>query len=446
MFNMKIAIVLGTRPEIIKMASVMDEIEKRGHELLLIHTGQHYDKEMSENFFIDLKLPTPNYNIHVGSGSHGKQTGKMMEGIEEVLLDEKPDILLVQGDTNAVLAGALVASKLHIPVGHVEAGLRSFDETMPEEINRLAADICSKLYFVPTEESAINLAMEGISRKRIFITGNTVVDACFRNLEISKNRDKSEYDEGLAGLDIDNMENILTLTMHRAETVDDKERLTNIIEALEKLDDMNIIFPIHPRTKKTMENFNLFDRLNDLDHVHIIKPVGYLDFLLLISKSTIILTDSGGLQEEAITLDVPALTLRYNTERPETVTAGGNILVGSDKEVILENARRILDDEKFANKMKSAKNPYGMGNAAELMIKIIEESKENDTLKMEAPDEVMSSFTRKMKVIEEDISVNDFEEKNNALIKIAFDGEEIRFPYDDLNINGLTVFYEDYNN
>lgn len=443
---MKIAIVLGTRPEIIKMASVMDEIEKRGHELLLIHTGQHYDKEMSENFFIDLKLPTPNYNIHVGSGSHGKQTGKMMEGIEEVLLDEKPDILLVQGDTNAVLAGALVASKLHIPVGHVEAGLRSFDETMPEEINRLAADICSKLYFVPTEESAINLAMEGISRKRIFITGNTVVDACFRNLEISKNRDKSEYDEGLAGLDIDNMENILTLTMHRAETVDDKERLTNIIEALEKLDDMNIIFPIHPRTKKTMENFNLFDRLNDLDHVHIIKPVGYLDFLLLISKSTIILTDSGGLQEEAITLDVPALTLRYNTERPETVTAGGNILVGSDKEVILENARRILDDEKFANKMKSAKNPYGMGNAAELMIKIIEESKENDTLKMEAPDEVMSSFTRKMSVIEEDISVNDFEEKNNALIKIAFDGEEIRFPYDDLNINGLTVFYEDYNN
>ena len=443
---MKIAIVLGTRPEIIKMASVMDEIEKRGHELLLIHTGQHYDKEMSENFFIDLKLPTPNYNIHVGSGSHGKQTGKMMEGIEEVLLDEKPDILLVQGDTNAVLAGALVASKLHIPVGHVEAGLRSFDETMPEEINRLAADICSKLYFVPTEESAVNLAMEGISRKRIFITGNTVVDACFRNLEISKGRDKSEYDEGLADLDIDNMENILTLTMHRAETVDDKERLTNIIEALEELDDMNIIFPIHPRTKKTMENFGLFDRLNDLSHVHIIKPVGYLDFLLLISKSTIILTDSGGLQEEAITLDVPALTLRYNTERPETVTAGGNILVGSDKEVILENARRILDDEDFANKMKSAKNPYGMGNAAELMIEIIEEAKANDTLKMEAPDEVMSSFTRKMKVIDEDMSVLNFEDSHNALVKIAFDGEEIRFPYDDLNLKGLTIIYEDYNN
>ena len=342
-----------------------------------------------------------------GSGSHGKQTGKMMEGIEEVLLDEKPDILLVQGDTNAVLAGALVASKLHIPVGHVEAGLRSFDETMPEEINRLAADICSKLYFVPTEESAINLAMEGISRKRIFITGNTVVDACFRNLEISKSRENDEYDEGLRELDIDNMENILTLTMHRAETVDDKERLTNIIEALEELDDMNIIFPIHPRTKKTMENFGL---------------------------------------EEAITLDVPALTLRYNTERPETVTAGGNILVGSDKEVILENARRILDDEEFANKMKSAKNPYGMGNAAELMIKIIEDANKNDSLKMEAPDEVMSSFTRKMKVVDEDISVVEFEDKNSSLIKIAFDGEEIKFPYDDLNLNGLTIIYEDYAN
>ena len=443
---MKIAIVLGTRPEIIKMASVMDEIGKRGHELLLIHTGQHYDKEMSENFFIDLKLPTPNYNIHVGSGSHGKQTDKMMEGIEEVLLDEKPDILLVQGDTNAVLAGALVASKLHIPVGHVEAGLRSFDETMPEEINRLGADICSKLYFVPTEESAINLAMEGISRKRIFITGNTVVDACFRNLEISKNRDKSDYDEGLASLDIDNMENIAALTMHRAETVDDKERLTNIIEALEELDDLNIIFPIHPRTKKTMENFGLFDRLNDLDHVHIIKPVGYLDFLLLISKSTLILTDSGGLQEEAITLDVPALTLRYNTERPETVTAGGNILVGSDKEAILENARKILDDEEFANKMKSAKNPYGMGNAAELMIKIIEESDKKDTLKMVAPDEVMASFTRHMKFMDEDITVSEFEENNNSLIKIAFEGETIKFPYDDLNLNGLAIIYEDYNN
>ncbi len=442
---MKIAIVLGTRPEIIKMASVMDEIQNRGHELLLIHTGQHYDKEMSENFFIDLKLPKPNYNIHVGSGSHGKQTGRMMEGIEEVLLDEKPDILLVQGDTNAVLAGALVAVKLHIPVGHVEAGLRSFDETMPEEINRLAADVSSKLYFVPTEESAINLSFESISRKRIFITGNTVVDACFRNLKIAQQREISEYEKSLADLDIDNMENIVTLTMHRAENVDFKDRLLNIIEALEELDDTNVIFPMHPRTKKTMENFGLFDRLNNCSHVHIIKPVGYLDFLLLTSKSTLILTDSGGLQEEAITLNVPALTLRYNTERPETVTAGGNILVGSDKEAILKYARKILDDEDFANEMKNAKNPYGMGNAAKIMIDVIEEAYENDTLKLLAPDEVMASFTRKMIPVDEEITVKEYEEKNNALIKLAFEGEEVRFPFDDLNLKGLNVIIEDYN-
>ena len=184
---MKICVILGTRPEIIKMAPVIDEINRRSHELLLIHTGQHYDKEMSDNFFLDLELPKPNYNIHVGSGSHGKQTALMMDGIEDVLISEKPDIVLVQGDTNAVLAGALVAQKLHIPVGHVEAGLRSFDVSMPEEINRMGADCCSHLYFVPTEESAINLALEGYLPKDIFITGNSVVDTCFRNLKIAEN-------------------------------------------------------------------------------------------------------------------------------------------------------------------------------------------------------------------------------------------------------------------
>ena len=273
-----------------------------------------------------------------------------------------------------------------------------------------------------------------------------MVDSCFRNLKISEERDVGEYEKSLADLDIDNMENIVTLTMHRAENVDFKDRLLNIIEALEELDDTNIIFPMHPRTKKTMENFGLFDRLNDLSHVHIIKPVGYLDFLLLTSKSTLILTDSGGLQEEAITLDVPALTLRYNTERPETVTAGGNILVGSDKEAILKYARKILDDEEFRNSMKNAKNPYGMGNAAELMIKIIEDADAADSLKLVAPDEVMASFTRKMKVIDEDISVKEYEDKNNALIKIAFEGEDVKFPFDDLNLKGKTIILEDYNN
>ena len=439
---MKIAVVLGTRPEIIKMAPIIDEIVNRDIDLCLIHTGQHYDKEMSDNFFRDLEIPSPDYNIHVGSGSHGKQTGLMMKGIEEVLMDEKPDIVLVQGDTNAVLAGALVASKLHIAVGHVEAGLRSFDMTMPEEINRRACDVTSTMYFIPTEESAINLLAEGFSRKNLFITGNTVVDACFRHLEIAKKRGFEE--KSLADLDIDNMDNILTLTMHRAENVDDKARVTNIIEALKELDQMNIIFPIHPRTKNTLQNFGLFDELNDLDHVHIIKPLGYLDFLQLTAKSTLILTDSGGLQEEAITLDVPALTLRYNTERPETVAAGGNILVGSDKDVILENANKILNDEEFAQKMRNAPNPYGQGNSAQQTVDAIKDYYDKGLLNIEAPEDIMTSFERKMALIKEDITVKDFEDKNNALIHMVFDGQKMRFPSNELNIKEMCVTYDVY--
>ncbi len=439
---MKIAVVLGTRPEIIKMAPIIDEIVNRDIELCLIHTGQHYDKEMSDNFFIDLEIPAPDYNINVGSGSHGKQTGLMMKGIEEVLMDEKPDIVLVQGDTNAVLAGALVASKLHIAVGHVEAGLRSFDMTMPEEINRRVCDVTSTMYFIPTEESAINLLAEGYSRKNLIITGNTVVDACFRHLEIAKKRGFEE--ESLASLDIDDMDNILTLTMHRAENVDDKKRVTNIIDALKELGDMDIIFPIHPRTKKTLEDFKLFDELNNLSHVHIIKPIGYLDFLQLTSKSTLILTDSGGLQEEAITLDVPALTLRYNTERPETVTAGGNILVGADKDAILENANKILNDEEFAQKMKNAINPYGQGDSAKKTVDAIAEFYVNGLLDIEAPEDIMTSFDRKMTLIDEDISVKEFEDKNNALIHMVFDGEKMRFPTDELNLKEMCVTYDEF--
>ena len=437
---MKIATILGTRPEIIKMAPIIAEINRRGINQIVLHTGQHYDKEMSDNFFRDLEIPTPDYNIHVGSGSHGKQTGLMMKGIEEILLEEKPDIVLVQGDTNAVLAGALVCGKLHIAVGHVEAGLRSFDMTMPEEINRIVADICSTMYFIPTEESAINLLAEGFSRKNLLITGNTVVDACFRHLEIAKKRGFGE--QSLKDLDIDNIDNILTLTMHRAENVDIKERVVNIIDALKELSDMNIIFPIHPRTKNTLENFGLFDELNNLDHVHIVKPIGYLDFLLLTSKSTLILTDSGGLQEEAITLDIPALTLRYNTERPETVTAGGNILVGSDKDAILGNARKILDDKEFADKMKNAVNPYGEGNAAEKTVDAIEQYYKEGLLNITAPEEVMDSFSRKMAQIEDDITVSEFESKENALVHMVFDGDKMRFPADELNINGMMITYD----
>lgn len=437
---MKIATILGTRPEIIKMAPIIDEISKRSISQIVLHTGQHYDKEMSDNFFRDLEIPTPDYNINVGSGTHGKQTGLMMEGIEKVLLQEKPDIVLVQGDTNAVLAGALVAAKLHIAVGHVEAGLRSFDLTMPEEINRRAADVCSQMYFIPTEESAINLLAEGYSRKNLIITGNTVVDACFRHLEIAKKKGFEE--KALADLDIENMDNIITLTMHRAENVDDEKRVTSIVEALKELDDMNIIFPIHPRTKNTLKNFGLFDELNDMEHIHIIKPIGYLDFLQLTSLSSLILTDSGGLQEEAITLDVPALTLRYNTERPETVTAGGNILVGADKKAILENVDKILNDKVFCEKMKNAKNPYGDGDAAIKTVDAIEEYYNDGLLNITAPEDIMTSFSRKMTHIEEDITVSEFEKKENALIHMLFDGKRMIFPKDDLNIKGMMISYD----
>lgn len=437
---MKIATILGTRPEIIKMAPIIDEISKRDIDQIVLHTGQHYDAEMSDNFFKDLNIRTPDYNIHVGSGTHGKQTGLMMQRIEEVLLEEKPDIVLVQGDTNAVLAGALVASKLHIPIGHVEAGLRSFDMTMPEEVNRRVADVSSLMYFVPTVESAINLLAEGVSRKNLFVTGNTVVDACFRHLELAKEKGISE--QSLKELNIDEMDNILTLTMHRAENVDVKERVVNIIDALKQLDDMNIIFPIHPRTKNTLEKFGLFEELNNLEHVHIIKPLGYLDFLYLTSVSTLILTDSGGLQEEAITLDVPALTLRYNTERPETVTAGGNILVGSDKDAILENARKILDDEEFANKMRNAVNPYGQGESAKLTVDAIEDYYSKGLLNIESPEHIMDSFSRKMMTMSEDISVSEFEENENALVHMVYDGEKMVFPADDLNLNGMVFTYD----
>ena len=438
---MKIATILGTRPEIIKMAPIIDEIAKRGIDQIVLHTGQHYDKEMSDNFFRDLEIPSPDYNIHVGSASHGKQTGLMMKGIEEVLVSEKPDSVLVQGDTNAVLAGALVASKLHIAVGHVEAGLRSFDMTMPEEINRRVADVASSMYFVPTVESAINLLAEGFSRRNLIVTGNTVVDACFRHLEIAKKRGIEE--ESLSRLDIENMDNILTLTMHRAENVDDRKRVTSIIEALKELDQMNIIFPIHPRTKNTLQEFGLFDELDSLEHVHIIKPIGYLDFLQLTSASTLILTDSGGLQEEAITLDVPALTLRYNTERPETVTSGGNILVGSDKDAILEYVDRILSDEEFRDRMKNAPNPYGQGDSAKLTVDAIQEYYEKGLLDIKAPEDIMSSFSRKMALIDEDITVREFETKNDALIHMAYDGDEMRFPADDLNLNGMMITYDE---
>ena len=430
---MKIAIIIGTRPEIIKMAPVIDEIEKRGIEYILIHTGQHYDHEMSHQFFIDLELKKPDFNIGVGSGSHGKQTARMMEKIEDVLVAEKPDIVLVQGDTNAVLAGALAASKLHIAVGHVEAGLRSYDKTMPEEINRQVADVASNLYFVPTEESALNLIFEGLDPHEIFVTGNTVVDACIRNLKIAQ-----KSSTVLSDLDVQG--DILTLTMHRAENVDDPERLQEVTNALLELENITVVFPVHPRTVKTLKKFGIYEKLENAPHVLMTKPIGYLDFLVLLSNSRFIMTDSGGLQEEAITLNVPCLTLRYNTERPETVTAGGNILVGSSKEKILENLGRIAGDESAYQEMSDAVNPYGDGKASEKILDAILDAYSSEKLHITAPEHIMSHAGRELLQINEEMTVSEFEDKNSgSTINIVFNGGEAQFPVPDLDLKDKQV-------
>ncbi|MEN4017513.1 MAG: UDP-N-acetylglucosamine 2-epimerase (non-hydrolyzing) [Methanobacterium sp.] len=433
---MKIAVIIGTRPEIIKIAPVIDEMEKRNIEYVLIHTGQHYDHQMSDQFFLDLNLRKPDHNIGVGSGSHGEQTANMIKGIEQVLLAEKPDIVLVQGDTNAVLSGALVSSKLHIPVGHVEAGLRSYDKTMPEEINREVADVCSKMFFVPTEESAINLLFAGISPKDIFITGNTIVDSCIRNLEIARKKSEIPFD-------INEDDIILTLTIHRAENVDNPVRLQNIVDALMELDDLTIIFPAHPRTVKNLKKYNLLEIIEDTSHIKLINPLGYLDFLLLISKSRFIMTDSGGIQEEAITLNIPCATLRYNTERPETVTAGGNVLVGAKKDKIVDTVKNILNNAEIYSKMSKAKNPYGQGDSSKKILNAILKLFKENKLNMVSPTDIMKIRNRQIAEISENITVNEFEKKNKDLeIRMVFENGEVRFPCSNFNLKDKMILFD----
>jgi UDP-N-acetylglucosamine 2-epimerase (non-hydrolysing) len=438
-FIMKIAIVIGTRPEIIKMAPVLVEIEKMGIDNILIHTGQHYDHEMSEQFFQDLKIKKPDYNIGVGSNSHGRQTAIMMENIENVLIKEKPDILMVQGDTNAVLAGALTASKLHMAVGHVEAGLRSYDKTMPEEINRQMADICSNIFFVPTEESAINLLFENIDPHEIYVTGNTIVDACNRHLKIAENDSNILNELQIKG-------DILIFTIHRAENVDDPKRLKNIVESLLEINNITVIFPVHPRTVKTLKKFSFYDKLEEAPHIKIIKPLGYLDFLLILSKSKLVMTDSGGLQEEAITLNIPCITLRYNTERPETVKAGGNILVGTDKNMIVDTYRRISNDSILYQKMKNAKNPYGDGQSSKSIIKAIINEYDTGKFDINLPEHVKGFIGREVLKIKENITVSEYEKIHlGSTINMIFLGNKIKFPYPDVNIKDKTILINKFN-
>lgn len=358
---MRIAIIIGTRPEIIKMSPVIRGCEELGLDYFVLHTGQHYSYNLDKVFFEELELPGARYNLDVGSNSHGKQTGKMLIGIEKVLQEELPSLTLVEGDTNTVLAGALAAAKQHIKLGHLEAGLRSCDRNMPEEINRIVADHVSDYLFTPTEKAKGNLLREGIEEDKIFVTGNTIVDAIYQNLEIAR-RKVGILNLNLNKLNLSPAEYFL-VTAHRQENVDVNDRLKGILEGLGLVYhefNLPIIYPIHPRTKKRIKEFGL----EVPGGVELIEPVGFLEFLQLEASAKLILTDSGGVQEEACILKVPCVTLRDNTERQETLAVGSNMLAGIKPEKILNCSLEMIGKRKW-------ENPFGDGKAGNRIVEII---------------------------------------------------------------------------
>jgi len=354
---MKIVTIVGARPQFVKCAPVSRELRKE-HTEILVHTGQHYDPEMSDVFFDELQIPKPDYQLGVGSGSHGKQTGEMLTGIEEILIKESPDLVIVFGDTNSTLAGALAAAKLHIPVAHVEAGLRSFDRTMPEEINRVLTDHVSDLLFCPTETAVKNLTAEGIT-KGVHLVGDVMVDALEFNREIAEDRSQILKRLGLVS------KQYLVLTVHRPANTDSREHMENIIRAVGEAG-MPVVFPVHPRTKKFLEEYEMWNRLPA--NIIITEPLGYLDMLKLMRHASKILTDSGGVQKEAYLLGVPCITLRDVTEWVDTVEEGGNVLVGANIQDILLNIQREFPKSSFRNAL------FGDGNAARQMCKLIRTS------------------------------------------------------------------------
>lgn len=351
---MKIVTIVGARPQFVKCAPVSRELRKE-HTEILVHTGQHYDPEMSDIFFDELQIKKPDYHLGVGSGSHGKQTGEILTNVEEVLLKEKPDLVIVYGDTNSTLAGALAAAKLHIPVAHVEAGLRSFDRTMPEEINLVLTDHISDILFCPTQTAVDNLRNEGITRG-VHLVGDVMQDALKFNIEIAEERSQILERHGLTS------KQYLVLTIHRPANTDSQEHMENIIVAVGEAG-MPVVFPVHPRTKKYLEEFGMWNRLTA--NIIVTEPLGYLDMLKLMRHACKILTDSGGVQKEAYILGVPCITLRDVTEWVETVEEGGNVLVGADIQDILLNIQRVFPESSFRNAL------FGDGNAARQMSKLI---------------------------------------------------------------------------
>lgn len=330
---MKLVVICGARPNFMKIAPIMWALQKHENmSAVLVHTGQHYDRQMSELFFEELQIPAPDVNLGVGSGSHAAQTAEVMKRIEPVLIEERPDATLVVGDVNSTLACALTSVKLGIPVAHVEAGLRSGDRSMPEEINRIMTDAISEWLFVSERSGIENLKLEGISEKRVFFVGNTMIDT------LLSCRDRSNRSTILTTLSVKPRE-YAVLTLHRPSNVDDADTLGRLLVALREIQaEIPVIFPVHPRTRA-----KLAEREDaTLPNLRLIDPLGYLDFMKLISDAAVVLTDSGGIQEETTVLGVSCLTLRENTERPATVMEGTNTLVGRDPVQIIAAAKALL--------------------------------------------------------------------------------------------------------
>ena len=354
---MAVAVVLGTRPEIIKFSPVVRELARAGLDFYVLHTGQHYSYNMDRVFFEQLELPEARYNLDVGSGSHAEQTAKMLVGVEKVLVSDRPSVVLVEGDTNTVLAGALAAVKLGVSVGHVEAGLRSYDREMPEEINRIVADHVADLLFAPTVGSRDTLLGEGVDEEKVYVTGNTVVDAVQQNLALAQ-----RCMDVFAGLGVSEGGYFLA-TVHRQENVDNPRRFRGIMRGLALAGaelGYPVVYPVHPRARRQLEAFGIA-----ADGVRLVEPLDYLRFLLLESRARLVLTDSGGVQEETCVLGVPCVTLRYNTERPETLEVGSNVLAGTEPGEVVKKARYMLD------RQSGWVNPFGDGHAAERIVSVL---------------------------------------------------------------------------
>lgn len=363
---LKILNVAGARPNFMKVAPLVAAMKQRPAKFqpLVVHTGQHYDATMSDLFFRDLELPEPDTHLGVGSASHAAQTAAIMERFEPVVLREKPDWVLVVGDVNSTLACALVCVKLGVKVAHVEAGLRSRDRSMPEEINRLLTDQIADLLFTPSADADANLRAEGIPPERIRFVGNVMIDSLLQHLERARHS-RARAELGLTNTDY------AVLTLHRPANVDRRETFERILKALETITaTLPVVFPVHPRTRKTIAELGLTERVAGIKNLRLIEPLGYLDFLSLYSSARLVLTDSGGIQEETTALGIPCLTLRENTERPITVEQGTNVIVGADPQRIVAEAAAALNG---AAKKTTRRPPLWDGRASERILDALEE-------------------------------------------------------------------------